>query len=118
LVQRAFGQSLGFGEVKLGGNNITNHSLLLGHAQACRLIAQKCFEVWPSYFHFFKLMGRRKILLQCFWIITISQYFVEYQLVFYTTKIDRIALPEALSCLHSFILLKIICMLLRVTRLF
>ncbi|KAI8636694.1 hypothetical protein BD408DRAFT_425708 [Parasitella parasitica] len=29
LVQRAFGQSLGFGEVKLGGDNTTNHSLCL-----------------------------------------------------------------------------------------
>lgn len=29
LVQRAFGQSLGFGEVKLGGNSTTNHSLCL-----------------------------------------------------------------------------------------
>ncbi|KAG1047544.1 hypothetical protein G6F43_010015 [Rhizopus delemar] len=29
LIQRAFGQSLGFGEVKLGGNSTTNHSLCL-----------------------------------------------------------------------------------------
>ncbi|KAG1143383.1 hypothetical protein G6F37_012094 [Rhizopus arrhizus] len=27
LVQRAFGQSLGFGEVKLGGDQVTNHPL-------------------------------------------------------------------------------------------
>ena len=29
LVQRAFGQSLGFGEVKLGGDQVTNHPLCL-----------------------------------------------------------------------------------------
>ncbi|KAK4511829.1 uncharacterized protein ATC70_003828 [Mucor velutinosus] len=30
LVQRVFGQPLGFGEVKLGGDNTINHSLCLG----------------------------------------------------------------------------------------
>lgn len=69
------------------------------------------------------------MLLQCFWIITISQCFVGYQLVFYMTQmihdhfftmteIGRITLPEALSCLHSFITLKNIRTLLRVTLLF
>lgn len=69
------------------------------------------------------------MLLQCFWIITISQCFVGYQLVFYMTQmihdhfftmteIGRITLPEALSCLHSFITLKNIRTLLRVSLLF
>ncbi|KAI8094102.1 hypothetical protein BDF21DRAFT_436118 [Thamnidium elegans] len=88
LVQRAFGQSLGFGEVKLGGDNTTNHSLCLDTLKLA-------------------VLSRNSVLKYDHPILT-----------FQVNEIGRIILPEALSCLHSFITLKNIRTLLRVTLLF
>ncbi|KAI9494733.1 hypothetical protein BDB00DRAFT_882650 [Zychaea mexicana] len=88
LVQRAFGQSLGFGEVKLGGDNTTNHSLCLDTLKLA-------------------VLSRNSVLKYDHPILT-----------FQVNEIGRITLPEALSCLHSFITLKNIRTLLRVTLLF
>ncbi|KAG0757962.1 hypothetical protein G6F16_009984 [Rhizopus arrhizus] len=108
LVQRAFGQSLGFGEVKLGGDNTTNHSLCLDTLKLA-------------------VLSRNSVLKYDHPILTFQVN--GFQLVFYMTQmihssffimteIGRIILPEALSCLHSFITLKNIRTLLRVTLLF
>ncbi|EIE82476.1 hypothetical protein RO3G_07181 [Rhizopus delemar RA 99-880] len=88
LVQRAFGQSLGFGEVKLGGNSTTNHSLCLDTLKLA-------------------VLSRNSVLKHGRPILT-----------FQVNEIGRITMPEALSSLHSFITLKNLRTLLRVTLLF
>ncbi|KAI8874892.1 hypothetical protein K501DRAFT_203748, partial [Backusella circina FSU 941] len=85
LVQLAFGQSLGLGEVKLGGDNTTNHYLCLDTLKLA-------------------VLSRNSVLKYDHPILT-----------FQVNEIGRITLPEALSCLHSFITLKNLRTLLRVT---
>ncbi|KAI8977229.1 hypothetical protein BDF20DRAFT_821155, partial [Mycotypha africana] len=88
MVQRTFGQSLGFGEVKLGGDSTTNHSLCL---DTLRL----------------SVLSRNSVLKYGHPVLT-----------FQVNEIGRITLPNSLSSLHSFITLKNIRTLLRVTHLF
>ncbi|KAI7877677.1 uncharacterized protein EV154DRAFT_576859 [Mucor mucedo] len=108
LVQRAFGQSLGFGEVKLGAESTTNHSLCMDTVKLTVL--------------------SRNSVLKCGHPILTFQV-NGFHLIFYMTQmihtnffimieIGRITLPESLSCLHSFVTLKNIRTLLRVTLIF
>ena len=128
LVQRAFGQSLGFGEVKLGAESTSNHFLCINTVKLTvlsRISVLRCGH--PTLTS--QVNGKKKMLLQCVWIITISKCFVGFQLVFYMTQmihtnfftrieIVRITLSESLSCLHSFVTLKNIRTRLRVTLIF
>ncbi|KAI7889049.1 uncharacterized protein EV154DRAFT_290329 [Mucor mucedo] len=108
LVQRAFGQSLGFGEVKLGADSTTNHSLCMDTVKLTVLSRNSVFKCGHPILTF-QVNG--------------------FQLVFYMTQmihanfftmteIGCITLPEILSCLYSFVTLKNIRTLLRVTLYF
>ncbi|KAI8646287.1 hypothetical protein BD408DRAFT_455242 [Parasitella parasitica] len=88
LAQCAFGQSLGFWEVKLGGDNTTSHSLCLDTLKLA-------------------VLSRNSVLRHERPILT-----------FQVNEIGRIPMSEALSCLHSFITLKNLRTLLCVTLFF
>ncbi|GAN11651.1 hypothetical protein MAM1_0777c11230 [Mucor ambiguus] len=108
LVQRAFGQSLGFGEVRLGGDNTTNHSLCLDTLKLAVLSRNSSLKNGHPIL-IFHVNGYQLVF---YMIQMIHSHF------FIMTEIGRITLPEALSCRHSFITLKNICTLLRITLLF
>ncbi|ORE10864.1 hypothetical protein BCV72DRAFT_254045 [Rhizopus microsporus var. microsporus] len=76
LVQRTFRKSAGFGEVKLGDDSTTNHSLCLDTLKLAAL-------------------SRNSALKHSHPVLT-----------FQVNEIGRITVPGALSCLRSFITLK------------
>ncbi|CAO3608364.1 unnamed protein product [Mucor hiemalis] len=108
LVQRAFGQSPGFGEVKLGGENTNNHSFCLDTLKLAVLSRNSVLK-YDHPILTFQVNGFQLVFDMTQMIH--SSFFTR-------TEIGRITLPEALSCLHSFITLKNIRTLLRVTLLF
>lgn len=108
LVQRAFGQSLGFGKVKLGGDNTTNHSLCLNTVKLA-VLSRNSVSTYEHPILTFQVNGFRLVFYMTQMIHSSS---------FIMTEIGRVTLPEALSCVHSFITLKNTRTLLRVTLLF
>ncbi|KAL0141956.1 hypothetical protein V8B55DRAFT_1595848 [Mucor lusitanicus] len=104
LVQRAFGQSLGFGEVKLGGDNTTNDSLCLDTLKLAVLSRNSVLKYGHPILTF-QVNGKKENVAT---VISISFYMTQmiHSSFFTMTEIGRITLPEALSCLHSFITLK------------
>ncbi|ORX62837.1 hypothetical protein DM01DRAFT_259939, partial [Hesseltinella vesiculosa] len=105
LVQRRFGQSLGFGEIKPDDDSTTNHSLCIDTLKLA-------------------VLSRNSVLNRGHPILTFQAN--GCQLVFYmtqmihrhfftTTEIGRVTMPEAF---HSFMTLTNLSTLLRVTHMF